>query len=152
MKISELINILANINELYGDLEVNIFYDPRQSESPIKDPEGINIDKIKTVQVQNNGTINIMNVYSWVSEYKNCRGEVFYNPNNKLFEGNIFPNELIDGYDLSFSTIDKFGIEEVFREAVDKYYTYLNNIKIAKTVEVVDNILNNQSSKKEEEV
>ena len=141
MVISQLINILTDIYNNFGDLNINIYYDPRQSESLVKDPNGINIDDAKTLQIDGE-SVNIMNMYSWISEYNGCRGEVYYNPDTKLYEGKIIPNEYIEGFNTSFTSVDKYSIEEIFKKAVDEYNDFMGNAKIIKTMHAVNEIIN----------
>ena len=141
MKISELMAILDSIYSSFGDLLVNVYYDPRQSESIIKDPNGINIDDLKTLQISQDGTaVNLMNMYSWTDNYHGCRGEVYYNPETKQYEGRIIPKELIEGFNTTFTAPDKYKIPDVFRYAVDEYNDFMGNAKIIKTMEAVNNI------------
>lgn len=147
MKISQLIEILQDIGAKFGDLLVNIHYDPRQSEGLIKDPNGINIDELKTVQISDDGaSVNLMNMYSWLDEYNGCTGEAFYNPDKKIYEGRIIPNDYIEGFNTEFTAKDKYSIEQTFKYAVDEYNNFLGNAKISKTMEAVNDILDNQDS------
>jgi hypothetical protein len=106
MVISQLINILTDIYNNFGDLNINIYYDPRQSESLVKDPNGINIDDAKTLQIDGE-SVNIMNMYSWISEYNGCRGEVYYNPDtNECLETckGLPGKEFADKIDTTYTT------------------------------------------------
>lgn len=146
MQISELMNILNDIYNNFGDLAVDIHYDPRQSESLIKDPQGINIDDIKTIQISEDGsTVHIMNKYSWINDYNGCRGEVYYNPETKQYEGRIIPQDYIEGFNTIFTSPDKYQIEKVFKVAVDEYNDFMGNAKIIRTMEAVNNIMNETS-------
>lgn len=155
MRISELVEILNDIGNNFGDLRVEIHYDPRQSESLIKDPEGINIDDVKTLQIsEDNTVVYIQNRYSWINDYNGCKGEVYYNPETKLYEGRIIPDIKVDGFDTTFSSPDKYKIEEIFKNVVDEYNNFLGNNKISETMNVVNNILdksNNENSSEEVE-
>ena len=142
MTISQLMGILNDIYNNFGDLNVNVYYDPRQSEGLIKDPQGINIDDLKTLQISEDGTsVNLMNMYSWLGDYNGCRGEAYYNPETKQYEGKIIPNDYIEGFNTTFSSIDKYRLEEVFHKAVDEYNDFMGNAKITRTVETVDGIV-----------
>jgi hypothetical protein len=135
-------NILNDIYNSFGDLLVNIHYDPRQSESLIKDPQGINIDEIKTIQISEDGTsVNIMNKYSWINDYNGCRGEVYYNPDTKQYEGRIIPTDYIEGFNTTFTSPDKYQIEPIFKYAVDEYNDFMGNAKIIRTMEAVNGIV-----------
>lgn len=141
MKITELMSILNDILNNFGDLVVDIHYDPRQSESLIKDPQGINIDDIKTIQINEDGTtVHIMNKYSWINDYNGCRGEVYYNPETKQYEGKIIPTDYIPGFNTTFTSPDKYQIEGIFKYAVDEYNDFMGNAKIIRTMEAVNNI------------
>lgn len=142
MIISQLMSILDTIKGTFGDLNVVIHYDPRQSESLIKDPDGINIDDLKTLQIgEDNASVMLMNMYSWMDEYNGCRGEAYYNPETKQYEGRIIPPESIEGFNTTFVAPDKYKITEIFRYAVDEYNDFMGNAKITKTMEAVNGIL-----------
>ena len=146
MQISQLMNILNDIYNNFGDLLVNIHYDPRQSESLIKDPQGINIDEIKTIQISEDGaSVNIMNKYSWINDYNGCRGEVYYNPDTKQYEGRIIPTDYIEGFNTTFTSPDKYQIESIFKYAVDEYNNFMGNAKIIRTMEAVNGIVGEDS-------
>lgn len=152
MQISELIAILQNIQGTYGDLHINIHYDPRQSESIVKDSNGINIDDLKTVQIsEDSSSIYLMNKYSWMDMYNGCTGEAFYNADTKLYEGRVIPSEYIEGFDLTFVSDDKYKIPDIFKDTVDKYNEFLGNVKITQTLEAINNIMNEESTDYQDE-
>ena len=142
MIIKDLISILQEIQDNCGDyVTVEIFHDAKQSESLHNGQNGISIDDIKTVRLnEDNSKVYISNEFAYTETYNGYTCSAIYDSNSNKCKGIIIA-EQIDNYDLSFEAENKYGISEAFHNAVDKYMKYLNEKSIIKTCKAINDIL-----------
>lgn len=139
MVISQLINTLSAIMNEYGDINVELYCDPRESEQNTKIPC---IDDIKVIKMESqNKAVYLSNEFIKYYQYKDCGCTVRYNPETKEYYGEIVPQEYIEGFNTKFSTKNKFQIEDVFHCAVDEYLDFLGNTQVKRTLDKVQNII-----------
>lgn len=142
MFISQLINTLKSIMDEYGDMNVDLYHDYKQSDNILhRDPYGVCIDDIKVIKLKPEGKgVYLSNEYITFLEYNGCNCTVTYNSENDIYEGVVTPPEVIEGFNLNFSSKDRYSIENIFHYAVDEYYDFLGNAKITKTLQAVKEI------------
>lgn len=142
MLISQLVNTLSKILNDYGNINVEIYYDPRESEKVNNDTQSVCIDNIKVIKIRpdNNG-VYLSNEFIEYYEYKGCNTTVRYNPKTGDYYGEVIPQHHIEGCSTKFSTKNKFQIENAFHNAVDEYLDFLGNAQVKNTLNEVKNII-----------
>lgn len=142
MQLSTLLTTLNSIFNEYGDIMVQLYYDPRhESDNSRIDVNGSIINDIETIKIKPDCTgVYLSNEFSFIDEYNGCNCDVRYNPDTKIYEGHIIPSEQIEGFNTSFTAYNKYDIPTIFHAAVDEYLDFMGNAKITKTLEAVKNI------------
>ena len=141
MVISEIIDTLNAIMKDYGNINVQIYYDKRQTEKYISDPN-VYIDDIKVIKINSDDSgVYLSNEFIEMKEYKGCKCNISYDPEEKVYKGTLIPPEYIEGFNSTFSSEDKYNIDQVFHYAVDEYLDFMGNAKITKTINTVKEIL-----------
>ncbi len=139
MLISQLINTLSIIMKEYGNINVELYCDPRESENVQSIPC---IDNIKVIKMRSDDkAVYLSNEFIEYYQYRGCTCTVRYNSDSGEYYGEIIPAEYIEGFNTKFSTKNKFQIEDVFHYAVDEYLDFLGNAQVKKTLDKVKNII-----------
>jgi predicted HicB family RNase H-like nuclease len=141
MLISQLINTLSVIMEEYGNINVELYYDSRESENILPD-KNICIDNINVIKMKpDEKGVYLSNEFIEYYEYKGCNCTVKYNPETEEYEGKVIPYEQIEGFNTNFTVKNKYQVEEVFHYAVDEYLDFLGNAQVKRTLEKVKDIV-----------
>ena len=147
MTISAVIDSLNYIKDIYGDLDVEIYHDIKQSDNLQKDPYGVCIDSIKSINVKDN-KVYISNEFSYFEEFMGYKCSVYYYPEEKIYKGFFYGKDEIK---IDFSAIDKYNISDEFHIAVDKYIKYITSRNLIDTYKAVDKILNTYDESKDDD-
>ena len=143
MLASQLLNILNAIINEYGDIGIELYIDKRQFENPFSAMQQSEIitEDLKLVKIKEDGSgIYLSNEFRITDEYKGCKCDVMFDPEAKVYKGVIIPPEVIEGFNTTFVSPDKYSIRKTFECAVEEYLDFLGNAKISKTYETVDKI------------
>jgi len=153
MIISELINILNSIKEDIGDIDVQIYYDPDQTENLNNKYRSFATDEIKIVKLGNdNNTAFLSNEFHLGGEYEGFNYDIIYNPEDKLYHGKIIPppHEFIENFDLTFVCKNKYQIKRYVEEMVIKYKIIMCSNKIDNTYNRINIIKDNMNLDKKD--
>jgi predicted HicB family RNase H-like nuclease len=143
MVISDLISILNAIRNECGDIAIELYIDKRQYENPYSGMKesAIITEDLKLVKVKEDGSgIYLSNEFRITDEYKGCKCDVLYDPEQKIYRGKLIPPEYIEGFNTTFVAQNKYDIRRTFEYAVDEYLDFLGNAKITMTHQVINNI------------
>lgn len=143
MIISELISILSNIKNNIGDMEIILNYKPYNSGD--LNPQGCYEDLLDHVQITKDNKLCLTNEFRYYNKYNGCSCDVIYDEINKVYKGTVTPEDKIDGFNLSFTCPNVYQIEDSFIKVVNEYNDFLSNAKITRTMDAVNNIIDNNN-------
>lgn len=137
MLISQLINTLSSIMNTYGNINVEIYCDSRESNCTLP----VFTDNIKVIKMKpENKGVYLSNEFIEFYEYKGCSCTVRYNSETGEYYGKLEPKIKVEGFNTTFSTKDKFQIINTFHYAVDEYLDFLSNAQVKQTMNKIKGI------------
>ena len=141
MQISSLIDILTQIRNNCGDINIQIFYDTRQSENVYSDSKELLIDDVKMVKINNDCTqVYLSNEYGANSEYLGYTCEYRYDPDSKMYYGVINMEPEVP-FNTVFYSKEKYSLENLFHVNIDEYINKVNIKNLNKTYNTINDIL-----------
>lgn len=141
MKISELRNILDNIQTIFGDIDLKLHLDPDQPGSNISEIDSSHYSNLELIKMsKDNRSVILSNTFLKNINYKNIPVSIYYDKENKLYRGKIDENNLPEGVKVDFSCSNEYEIGYKMTQTVDEYLDFMNNSKIIRSIEIANQI------------